>query len=158
MPSIRFALVMQLSHIQRHFVAWGIGLRPVVDYAVLLQRSTAEDRSFVSANLKRFGLHHTAAALMWIFENLFALNRECLLCAPDKRRAELLLAEIFRGGAFGHYIPKVSTSFARRFMHNWFHPLRHFPFDPAESLWGVLKHVEFFASTIPIWRSKRQRP
>jgi hypothetical protein len=35
-------------------------------------------------------------------------------------------------------------------MHNWFHPLRHFTFDPAESLWGVLKHVEFFASTIPM--------
>lgn len=149
-PSIRFALVMQLSHIQRHFVASGIGLKQVVDYAVLLQRSTAEDRSFVSANLKRFGLHRTAAALMWIFENLLGLNRECLLCAPDKRRAELLLAEIFRGGAFGHYIPKVSTSFVRRFMHNWFHPLRHFTFDPAESLWGVLKHVEFFASTIPM--------
>jgi hypothetical protein len=149
-PSIRFALVMQLSHIQRHFVASGIGLKQVVDYAVLLQRSTAEDRSFVSANLKRFGLHRTAAALMWFFENLLGLNRECLLCAPDKRRAELLLAEIFRGGAFGHYIPKVSTSFVRRFMHNWFHPLRHFTFDPAESLWGVLKHVEFFASTIPM--------
>ena len=149
-PSIRFALVMQLSHIQRHFVASGIGLKQVVDYAVLLQRSTAEDRSFVSANLKRFGLHHTAAALMWIFENLLGLNRECLLCAPDKRRAELLLAEVFRGGAFGHYIPKVSTSFLRRFMHNWFHPLRHFAFDPAESLWGVIKHAEFFVSTIPM--------
>ena len=149
-PSIRFALVMQLSHIQRHFVASGIGLKQVVDYAVLLQRSTAEDRAFVSANLKRFGLHHTASALMWIFENLFALNRECLLCAPDEKRAEKLLAEIFRGGAFGHYIPKVSTSFLRRFMHNWFHPLRHFAFDPAESLWGVIKHAEFFVSTIPM--------
>lgn len=149
-PSIRFALVMQLSHIQRHFVAAGIGLKQVVDYAVLLQHATAEDRAFVSANLKRFGLHHTAAALMWIFENLFALNRECLLCAPDEKRAEKLLAEIFRGGAFGHYIPKVSTSFLRRFMHNWFHPLRHFAFDPAESLWGVIKHADFFVSTIPM--------
>ena len=149
-PSIRFALVMQLSHIQHHFVTAGIGLKQVVDYAVLLQQATAEDRTFVSANLKRFGLHHTAAALMWIFENLLGLNRECLLCAPDKRRAELLLAEVFRGGAFGHYIPKVSTSFLRRFMHNWFHPLRHFAFDPAESLWGVIKHAEFFVSTIPM--------
>lgn len=35
-PSIRFALVMQLAHIQRHFLGGGIGLRHVCDYYWLL--------------------------------------------------------------------------------------------------------------------------
>ena len=35
-PSIRFVLVMQLAHIQRHFLGGGIGLRHVCDYYWLL--------------------------------------------------------------------------------------------------------------------------
>ena len=37
-PSLRFALVMQLAHIQRHALPWGIGLRQVIDYYYLRRR------------------------------------------------------------------------------------------------------------------------
>lgn len=65
-PSVRFALVMQLSHIHHHFMGEGIGLRHVCDYFMLLRNSSAEDRRVVAGRLKSFGLHHTAGALMWV--------------------------------------------------------------------------------------------
>ena len=65
-PSIKFALIMQLAHIQRHFLAEGIGLRHICDYYLLLQNSTAEARQEVAAELKAFGLRHIAGALMWV--------------------------------------------------------------------------------------------
>ena len=47
-PSIRFALVMQLSHIQRHFLTEGVGMRQICDYYWLLKHSTEEERKEVS--------------------------------------------------------------------------------------------------------------
>ena len=55
-PSVRFALVMQLAHIQRHFLSGGIGLRHICDYFLLLQQASPEDRQTIAPLLKPFGL------------------------------------------------------------------------------------------------------
>ena len=61
-PSVRFALMMQLSHIQHHFFRGGIGLRQVCDYYMLLKNSTEDDRWQIATHLKGIGLQHTAEA------------------------------------------------------------------------------------------------
>ena len=74
-PSVRFALVMQLAHIQRHFLASGVGLRQVCDYYYLLQTATADDRHFVAKNLRRFGLRNIGGALMWVLGETLHLDK-----------------------------------------------------------------------------------
>lgn len=59
-PSVRFALAMQLSHIQHHFFRGGIGLRQVCDYYMLLKNSTEKDRRMVADYLTAFGLRQIA--------------------------------------------------------------------------------------------------
>lgn len=93
-PSIKFALVMQLSHIQRHYLGKGIGLRQVCDYYWLLQHSTPDDRNDVAGLLQSFGLSQMAGALMWILHNIFHLDEELMLCKADRDRGEWMLRDI----------------------------------------------------------------
>ena len=115
-PSIRFALMMQLAHIQRHFLSEGIGLRHICDYYVLLQKSTAEDRQEVASWLKPFGLRHTAEALMWVLGEVLHLEEEKMYCGKDPYRGEWMLREIMEGGNFGHYSESRQHGVLRRVM------------------------------------------
>lgn len=65
-PPITFALVMQLSHILRHFYDEGVGLRQIVDYHQLLRQSSENNRALVCDNLNKVGLRHIAGAVMWV--------------------------------------------------------------------------------------------
>lgn len=100
-PSIKYALVMQLMHIMRHFSAVGIGLRQITDYYWLLCHSTEEDRKVVGGLLKRFGLYHIAEALMWVLQAVLHLEEDLMLCPPDAYRGEWFLREIIACGNFG---------------------------------------------------------
>ena len=68
-PSTRFALVMQLSHIQWHFLYSGIGMRQICDYYWLLRNSTEEERKEVSGKQGRFGLKQHGK--IWKFEKYY---------------------------------------------------------------------------------------
>ena len=70
-PTLRFAMIMQMAHIQRHFLSGGIGLRHIMDYYMLMSNAPNEDRQFVGERLKAFGLRNTAGAVMWLMEKLF---------------------------------------------------------------------------------------
>ena len=71
-PSVRFALVMQLAHIQRHFLTSGIGLRQLLDYLVLLKHRLEQDRRCVDvdpallARLARLALALQAPQGSWV--------------------------------------------------------------------------------------------
>ena len=105
-PSLRFDLIMQLAHIQRHFMESGIGLRQICDYLILLQNSTIEDRKVVSSLLRKFDLHNMAGALMWILSEKFGLEDERLLCPPDAVRGSWMINKIIEDGNFGYYSRK----------------------------------------------------
>ena len=102
-PSVKFALVMQLSHIQRHFLDSGIGLRQVCDYYWLLRNASESDRQAISPLLGKFGLAHSAGALMWVLGEVLGLDTGLMLCQPDRYRGEWMLREIMAGGNFGFY-------------------------------------------------------
>lgn len=113
-PSVRFALMMQLSHVQRHFLAGGIGLRHICDYYMLLKNSTEEERREVASHLDSFGLRHGAAALMWVLHEVLHLDDGLTLCQPDDYRGKWMLREIMKGGNFGRYAHQNQSFFMGR--------------------------------------------
>lgn len=63
-PSMQYALMMQLAHIRHHLRGEGVGLRQLTDYLLLLRNSTEEERRDVAGRLKEVGLLTMAQTLM----------------------------------------------------------------------------------------------
>ena len=148
-PSTRFAMMMQLAHIQRHFLGGGIGMRHVCDYYLLLQNATEADRKEVAARLRSFGLHQTAGALMWVLGEVLQLRAELMICPTDSYRGEWMLREIMTGGNFGHYAERHQQGMWRRvFAGKWRH-LRLMRFNFWEVFWLEANYWKTIVQTLP---------
>lgn len=141
-PSNRFALVMQLAHIQKHFLAIGIGLRHVCDYYWLLRNATEEDRQAVASVINSFGLRHTAEALMWVLAEVLHLEDEKMFCRKDSYRGEWMLQEMMEGGNFGMYAQKQQHGTLSRILEKMRRHQRMLRFDFGEVLWLEVKFWE----------------
>jgi hypothetical protein len=148
-PSVRFALIMQLSHIQRHFLVVGIGLRQICDYYWLLKNSTEEDRREVASHLSSFGLRFTASALMWVLHEVLHLDEDLMLCPPDSYRGEWMLREIMAGGNFGHHAGREKHGTLRRVMEGRLRHLKLMRFDFGEEFWVEVNFCKAVITTLP---------
>ncbi len=148
-PSVKFALVMQLSHILRHFLTVGIGLRQIVDYYFLLKSSTKEDRIAVSRQLKKFGLKKIAGALMWVLRDLFFLEEDFFLCPVDCNRGKRLLADVLEGGDFGQYSKRARGSLVGWWLKGKIRLIDLLFFDFPEVSWQLFQYVMNFTSQLP---------
>ena len=155
-PSMRFALVMQLAHIQRHFLGYGIGLRQVCDYYLLLRNATADDRKAVADKLRSFGLWHAAGALMWVLGEVLHMDAGLTLCEADSFRGEWMLRRIMEGGNFGSYAPKAQYGVWRGFFHSRITHLKMMRFDFWEPLWVEIQYWKTIVKTLPE-RIRRRR-
>ena len=109
-PSIAYALVMQLSHLRRHAITGGgIGLRQVVDYYVLLNHATDAELQQLRIQVKHFGMKQFAAALMWMLQQTLHLPANKMIAKPNRYRGQWLLSFIMEGGNFGFYKRKEET-------------------------------------------------
>ena len=149
-PSIRFALVMQLSHIQRHFISGGIGIKQLVDYYVLLKNSSEEDRKDVSRLLRSFGLRNCAGAVMWVLKNILHLDENLMLCKCDERRGRMILEGALNNGYFGKYAKKKYKSMFMDWVVCRMQAFKSWRFDLAETLWGELKYYKGFLKLMPL--------
>ena len=118
-PTIKFALVMQLTHIQRHFVSDGVGFKQIIDYYILLKNSSEDERREISSKLSYFGLFKAGGALMWILGYVFGLDKSKMLCEPDEKRGKKMMAEIQNGGNFGTYATDWSKEASMNFVLRW---------------------------------------
>ncbi len=154
-PSIKFALVMQLSHLQQHFYSGGLGLRQYIDYYILLKNSTEEVRRDVSGAMKRLGMLHACSAVMWVLQQVLGLERDLMLCTPCAWRGRRLLRLALVGGNFGKYRQKPRNVFVR-----WFRDRRQalswLPFDPMNAIFKELKYWRHTLYLMPL-RVKRRR-
>ncbi|MBO7416871.1 MAG: nucleotidyltransferase family protein [Bacteroidaceae bacterium] len=148
-PSIKFALIMQLSHIQRHFLNTGIGLRQICDYYIILKKSTTQERTQVAELLKKFGLKNMAGALMWLLGQVFLMDKTHMLCEPDSYRGEWLLREVMERGNFGHYSPYSHLKPWKRIIKNRLRHIRLLRFNFNEELWIELGYWKYVIITIP---------
>lgn len=146
-PSIRFALLMQLSHIQQHFSYGGLGLRQYMDYYMLLTHSTKADREYVWNIIKKFALGRVCAAVMGLLEKTFGLSRELMLCSPDNKSSMLLYELAFWGGNFGKYArKKTDKEFVLKiWLFRRLNALRWFSSDPLNT---VLREIMYWKKTI----------
>ena len=103
-PSMAYALVMQLSHLRRHAVVdGGIGLRQVIDYYLLLNHATEAELQQLRIQVKHFGMKRFAAALTWVLQQTLHLPAGKMIAKPDRYRGEWLLNRMLDGGNFGWY-------------------------------------------------------
>lgn len=153
-PSIKFALAMQLAHIQRHFFKGGVGLKQIVDYFVLLEHSTADDRREISAKLSRFGLKRLGAAVMWIMGEVFGLENDKMLVAPDTKLGKRMLAEVYESGNFGfnrvNAKDEHGMNFVVRWLGNRWKTIRLAPFSLSEVFWQEMDYCRDFIRKIPL--------
>ena len=149
-PLLKFALVMQLAHIQHHFLNSGVGLRQICDYYLLLKHSTADDRQEVKGLLNQFGLRRIGGALMWVLAEVFGLDNALMLCKPDKYRGKWLLRFIMAEGNFGYYAQHVKAkSDVVYFLKKEYRRLKLLPFAPSEMVWLELMHWKDLFGLLP---------
>ena len=136
-PSLEMNAVYVLLHIYRHVFAEGVGLRQVVDYFYVLHQKGL-DRERVMAVLKSLGMMHFTGAVMWVMQEALGMEREVMLCEPDKRRGRLLLAEIMQAGNFGKWDERLSgmnrNSLLSRMIENMQRNMRLVWHYPSEAL------------------------
>ena len=152
-PSIKFALVMQLAHIQHHFLGGGIGLKQFIDYFVLLQHSTVEDRREVASRVNRFGLRRLGGGIMWVLGEVLGLEKDKMLMEPDAKLGKKVLAAIYEGGNFGSSLVELKgerhMNFVKRWLMHRFGFVRLLSFSPVEVLWAEFRYWKNFAKSIP---------
>lgn len=148
-PSLMFALIMQLAHIQRHFITEGVGMRQIIDYYFLL-KSGNNQLIIENGKLKHLGLEKMAGALMWVLHEKLGLEEKYLIAPMDEKRGKMLLAVMMEGGNFGHYsrIRQEEFSIVGSLKYR-FKKYEMLKFDVRETIWGELKYAASFITSIP---------
>ena len=176
-PTREFNVVFLLSHIYRHLMQEGIGLRQVIDYYYVLMsdgRWKKDDVSDVLRHLtsstsvatrqcvnefplhsllRRLGLWKIAGAMMWVLNEVLGLEEKYLIAPKDERLGKVLLTEILNGGNFGQYGGDGRRKMEEgRVKKNWQRIRRDFRmmrYFPSECLWEPVFRVYHF-----FWRQR----
>ncbi|MBR5600781.1 MAG: nucleotidyltransferase family protein, partial [Bacteroidaceae bacterium] len=156
-PTASFNTVYIPIHIFRHLFSEGIGMRQILDYYfVLMQENTAQEKEDCVEILKKTGVLRFTKALMYVMQEMFALDKEHMIAEPDSRHGKFLMREIMLSGNFG----KMDARFGQR---SRGYNLQHFKnqlkrsfmligYHPSETFWNPL---------FKIWHTfwmKRHRP
>ena len=148
-PPTSFALIMQLSHIQRHFFSAGVGLRQLTDYFILLQTSSTEERLQTTSQLKRLGLLRMGKAVMWILQQVYELNHEHMICEPNSVLGNKLMDDILNGGNFGFHADWQKYKTVKRLYFKRSRALRMVSFDFWEGIFFEFSEIKRIALSIP---------
>ena len=138
-PTLDFNIIYQLDHIYKHVFSEGIGLRQLMDYYFLLHNGlNSVNKDSITQQLKFLGLYKFAGAVMYVMQEVFALDPQCMITEPNKREGEFLLKEILVGGNFGKYDTRLGSKDKEGKIHRYFRmTLRNLRFVfhyPSEAL------------------------
>lgn len=150
-PPVEFNAVFLLTHIYRHFLFEGVGLRQVMDYYFVLSVPELRDKSLeVRETLRSLGMMKFAGAMMWVMKDVFGMSAECLICKPDEKEGRFLLDEIVQMGNFGKTDKRYKgDKKVKRFAKHWAHLLMHYP---SEVIWSPIWIVYHW-----FWRRNKLR-
>lgn len=148
----KFNRLFMLHHIYRHLFSEGIGMRQIVDYAMLLLlHNDGIDNDF-EKTLKRLGMLQFAQGVMWILSAILNVPQSCLYTKADEKEGRYLLNEILQSGNFGQASTTgvASNTKWQRFAKKTKHNLSFVKKYPSEVLWYVPFEVfETIAYKIP---------
>ena len=136
-PSVEFNRIFLLTHIYRHFLFEGVGLRQVMDLYFVLKNCPAEIKEMaeIGKTLKSFRMLRFAEAVMWVLHTQFGLEEKYLICGMNEKEGRFLLDEIMQTGNFGYddqrYQYKRFFKLRHHIAHGG-HLLLHYP---SEVLW-----------------------
>lgn len=134
-PPLHFNRIFILTHIYRHFLFEGIGMRQIMDYYFVLKAEcmSQNEKDNMMVLLKRFRLERFASAMMWIMQEVFELNTDHLLCCPNQQEGTFVLHEVMQTANFGQgEIRYKGFSTIKRMSYHGMHLLSHYP---SEVIW-----------------------
>lgn len=152
--TIDFDLVYSMVHIYRHIFSEGIGLRQLVDYYYILQRSTEEQRQDAFEVLTNLKMKSFVCGIMCILYECFGMKKEYMLCTANERHGRFLLSEIMTAGSFGHFDDRTKqVSKDKKFERGLVQlgrNLRFVSYYPSEVLWSPFWKLWHWC-----WRKKK---
>ena len=134
-PPVEFNRIFILTHIYRHFLFEGIGLRQIVDYYFVLKANGGRDKEEVVKVLKELRLTRFAEAVMWLLHEKLGLEEQYLICGMNEKEGLFVLDEIMQTGNFGYSDTRYQYSRffkLRRQIAHGSHLLAHYP---SEVIW-----------------------
>lgn len=150
-PPVEFNRIFILTHIYRHFLFEGIGLRQVMDYFFVLKANDGRDKEDIVKILKELRLLRFAEAVMWILHTQLGLEEQYLICGMNEKEGRFVLSEIEQTGNFGHADSRFKgMSKIRRITKHGIHLLLHYP---SEVIWTP---IWLFYHKVWKWNKKRE--
>lgn len=143
-PTARFNRVMQLSHLLRHVVSSGVGLRHLMDYYYVLRQETCEP---MDKELEQLGLLRFGRAVMYVMQEVFHLEERYFPVQVDPKFGRKVLQVVMRGGDFGCYEPLSPAGEKNFYKRNLRHSLIHmkkFHLFPGDMCWVELTRLRRF--------------
>ncbi len=117
-PTPKFAQMMQLSHLMRHFISEGVGLRHVADYYMLLKSYGVQ---ITADEIEKCGLTQFAGAVMWVLKELFAVTDDLLVTSPNETDGKILLQKVLEGGNFGRNSDEYKMMQRQHIIKRWYY-------------------------------------
>lgn len=151
-PSVEFNRIFILTHIYRHFLFEGIGLRQVIDYYFVLKANGGKGKEEIAKVLKELKLTRFAEAVMWLLHEKLGLEEQYLICGMNEKEGQFVLSEIEQTGNFGYgdtrYQYRKFFKIRRQLAHGA-HLLFHYP---SEVIWTPVWLVYH-----KVWKWKKVR-
>ena len=133
-PPAEFNRIFLLTHIYRHFLFEGVGLRQVMDLYFVLLNSKGDEKE--NKLLKEFRLMRFAKAMMWILHQQLGLKEDKLMaCGTDEKEGRFLMDEILMTGNFGHDDQRYKYKRLFKLRHHIAHGSHLLLHYPSEVLW-----------------------
>ena len=124
----------------------------------MLERGfTQEERIETVDILKQIHMLKFTAAVMYVLERIFGLEKSKMLIEPNPKEGEFLLKEILTAGNFGRFDERIQIPKDENKLHSFFRitkqNMRLLMHYPEETLWNPLYRAWHF-----IWRLYKGYP
>lgn len=135
-PPSDFNVIFILTHIYRHFLFEGVGLRQVMDYYFVLKKHSYNLNILeIRKTLHSLRLEKFACAMMWVLYSQFGLGKDKLICSPNAKEGAFLLNEILLTGNFGQADKRYNYKRFYKLRHQLSHGCHLLLHYPSEILW-----------------------
>ena len=156
-PTLDFNIILQTTHIYRHFICEGITLKHLVDYYYLLIKfDNWMHQDYHNTNssiqllpfLQRIKILKFAKVIMYIMQEGLAIEKKYLFTTTNKRIGKLLLESIIEeNGSLGlksHKSISEYNSVKERVKEKMKRTLLLIPYFPEETIWSIYYRTRTF--------------